>query len=39
VDVLYYDNMKAIGLSALMTLYNEWQKAESEKIKDESGAE
>ena len=24
VDVLYHDNMKAIGLSALMALYNEW---------------
>ena len=24
VDVLFHDNMKAIGLSALMTLYNEW---------------
>lgn len=39
VDVLYHDNMKAIGLSALMALYNEWQQAESEKIKDESEAE
>ena len=24
VDVLFHDNMKAIGLSALMALYNEW---------------
>ena len=39
VDVLYHDNMKAIGLSALMALYNEWQQAESGKIKDESEAE
>ena len=39
VDVLYHDNMKAIGLSALMVLYNEWQQAESGKIKDESEAE
>lgn len=39
VDVLYHDNMKAIGLSALMALYNEWQQAESGKTKDESEAE
>ena len=39
VDVLYHDNMKAIGLSALMALYNEWQQVESGKIKDESEAE
>ena len=24
VDVLYHDNMKALGLSALIALYNEW---------------
>ena len=24
VGVIYHDNMKAIGLSALMALYNEW---------------
>ena len=39
VGVIYHDNMKAIGLSALMALYNEWQQAESGKIKDESEAE
>ena len=39
VDVLYHDNMKAIGLSALMALYNEWQQAESGKTKNESEAE
>ena len=39
VDVLYHDNMKAIGLSALMALYNEWQQTESGKTKDESEAE
>ena len=25
VDVIFHDNMKAIGLSALIALYNEWQ--------------
>ena len=25
VDVIYHDNMKALGLSALITLYDEWQ--------------
>ncbi len=24
IEVLYHDNMKALGLSALMALYNEW---------------
>lgn len=24
VEVLYHDNMKALGLGALMTLYNKW---------------
>ena len=24
VDVLFHDNMKALGLSALMALYNDW---------------
>lgn len=24
VDVIYHDNMKALGLSALIELYNEW---------------
>lgn len=25
VDVIFHDNMKAIGLNALIALYNEWQ--------------
>jgi hypothetical protein len=34
VDVLYHDNMKAIGLSALMALYNEWV-AKREQVETE----
>ncbi len=25
VDIIYHDNMKALGLSALIALYSEWQ--------------
>lgn len=39
VDVIYHDNMKALGLSALMALYSEWQQAESAKMQDESTEE
>lgn len=39
VEVLFHDNMKALGLSALMALYNEWQQAESAKMQDESTEE
>ena len=33
VEVLFHDNMKALGLSALMAVYREW---ESGKMTDES---
>ena len=39
VDVLFHDNMKAIGLSALIELYNEWKQVESAEMKDESKEE
>ena len=39
VEVIFHDNMKAIGLSALMALYGEWKQAESAKMKDESTEE
>ena len=39
VDVLFHDNMKALGLSALIALYNEWEQVESAKMNDESEAE
>ena len=39
VEVIFHDNMKAIGLSALMALYDQWQQVDSEKMTDESGAE
>ena len=39
VDVLFHDNMKALGLSALIALYNEWKQVESAEIKDESKEE
>ena len=39
VDVLFHDNMKAIGLSALMALYDEWIQEERGKMTDESVAE
>lgn len=29
VDVIYHDNMKAVGLSALIELYNGWKRDES----------
>ena len=34
VEVVFHDNMKAIGLSALMTLYNEWV-AKREQVETE----
>ena len=39
VDVLFHDNMKALGLSALIALYNEWKQVESAEMKDESKEE
>ena len=33
VDVLFHDNMKALGLSALIALYNEWEQVESAEMK------
>ena len=36
VEVLFHDNMKALGLSALMAVYREWK---SGKMTDESEAE
>ena len=39
VDVLFHDNMKALGLSALIALYNEWEQVESAEMKDESKEE
>ena len=37
VDVLFHDNMKAIGLSALMALYNEWSE-NREQVETETEA-
>ena len=34
VEVIFHDNMKAIGLSALMALYNEWA-AKREQVETE----
>ena len=39
VAVIFHDNMKAIGLSALIELYNEWKQVESAEMKDESKEE
>ena len=39
VEVLFHDNMKALGLSALIALYDEWIQDESGKMTDESVAE
>lgn len=39
IDVIYHNNMKAIGLSALMALYDEWIQDERGKMTDESVAE
>ena len=39
VDVLFHDNMKALGLSALIALYNEWKQVESAEMKDENKEE
>ena len=37
VDVLFHDNMKALGLSALMALYNDWE-AGREQVEAETEA-
>ena len=34
VDVLFHDNMKALGLSALIALYSEWE-AKREQVETE----
>ena len=39
VEVLFHDNMKALGLSALIALYDEWIQDESGTMTDESVAE
>ena len=39
VEVLFHDNMKALGLGALIALYDEWIQDESGKMTDESVAE
>ena len=40
VDIIYHDNMKAFGLSALIELYNNWvAEDESEKMTDENNAD
>lgn len=39
VAILFHDNMKALGLSALIALYNEWKQVESAEMKDESKEE
>ena len=39
VDVLFHDNMKALGLAALIALYDEWIQDERGKMTDESVAE
>ena len=35
VEVIFHDNMKALGLSALIALYNEWQ-ASREQLETEA---
>ena len=39
VEVLFHENMKALGLSALIALYDEWIQDERGKMTDESVAE
>ena len=39
VEVLFHDNMKALGLAALIALYDEWIQDERGKMTDESVAE
>ena len=40
VDVIYHDNMKAFGLSALIGLYNDWvTEDEREKMTEENSAD
>ena len=35
VDVIYHDNMKALGLSALIKLYNDWTAEDDLEIETE----
>ena len=35
VDVIYHDNMKALGLGALITLYNEWKAGREQEQTEE----
>lgn len=35
VDVIYHDNMKALGLGALIALYNEWQASREQEQTEE----
>ena len=40
VGVIYHDNMKAFGLSALIDLYNDWiAEDEGEKMTDDNNAD
>ena len=40
VDIIYHDNIKAFGLSALIDLYNDWiAEDEGEKMTDDNNAD